>query len=178
MASQKIQMQLIKASNADLPQLVDIVNQAYRGNGWTSEAELISGPRINLQTLQIIAGGTATTVFAAKGADSVLLGCVSLSPTIDGQWYLSMLAVNPAIQATGAGKAIMAAAENFAAEHGATSIKISVINHRDSLIAWYERRGYRQTGATEPFPYNDPSVGTPLRDDLELITLTKLLPRI
>ena len=175
-------MQLIQARNADLPQLVDIVNQAYRGNGWTSEAELISGPRIDLQTLQAIADGTATTVFAAKGEDPALLpallGCVSLSPMTDGQWYLSMLAVNPDIQAGGTGKAIMAAAENFAAEHGATSIKISVINHRDSLIAWYERRGYRKTGATEPFPYNDPTVGKPLRDDLELITLTKLLPGI
>jgi ribosomal protein S18 acetylase RimI-like enzyme len=171
-------MQLIQASNQDLPRIVDIVNQAYRGAGWTSEAELISGPRVKLQTLEEIAGGTTTTVFAAKDAGSVLLGCVSLSPGIDGQWYLSMLAVNPAIQTAGTGKAIMAAAEEFASENGATSIKISVINHRDRLIAWYERRGYRKTGAVEPFPYNDPTVGKPLRDDLALITLTKLIAKL
>jgi ribosomal protein S18 acetylase RimI-like enzyme len=86
-----------------------------------------------------------------------------------------MLAVNPAIQENGKGKAILAAAEIYAREHGATSVKISVIQQRDSLIAWYERRGYRRTGAIKPFPYDDPSVGTPLRGDLTLVSLSKPL---
>jgi ribosomal protein S18 acetylase RimI-like enzyme len=168
-------MKLFEAQTDDLCRIVDIVNEAYRGTGWTSEAELISGPRVDLQTLQEIAGGGSTTVFAAKDENIGLLGCVSLSPGDDGQWYLSMLAVNPAIQTGGTGKAIMAAAESYAREHGATAIKISVIQQRDSLIAWYERRGYRKTGAVLPFPYDDPSVGTPLRADLALLTLTKPL---
>lgn len=44
-----------------------------------------------------------------------------------------------------------------------------------ALIAWYERRGYRRTGEVGAFPYDDPSVGTPLRDDLALVTLIKPL---
>ena len=167
-------IKLIEAQADELHKIVDIVNQAYRGAGWTSEAELISGPRVDLQTLKEIAGGD-TFVFAAKDNDAALLGCVSLSPAESGQWYLSMLAVNPAVQTAGTGKAIMAAAENYARDNGATAVKISVIQQRDSLIAWYERRGYRKTGAVEPFPYDDPSVGTPLRDDLALVTLTKPL---
>ncbi|ANN72681.1 GNAT family N-acetyltransferase [Bordetella bronchialis] len=80
-----------------------------------------------------------------------------------------------AFQAAGIGKSIMAGAEAFVGERGAASVKISVIDVRDSLIAWYERRGYERTGEIEPFPYDDPSVGVPLRDDLTLITLRKVL---
>jgi hypothetical protein len=38
-----------------------------------------------------------------------------------------------------------------------------------------QRRGYRRTGETEPFPYDDLSVGVPLRDDLLLVVLRKSL---
>ena len=92
----------------------------------------------------------------------------------DCEWYLSMLAVDPARQSVGAGKTIMAGAEKFARERGAERMKISVVNLRDSLIAWYERQGYARTGAVEAFP-DDPTVGTPLRHDLALLTLTKPL---
>jgi hypothetical protein len=69
----------------------------------------------------------------------------------------------------------MASAEKFARERGAQRIKISVINLRMSLIAWYERIGYERTGSVEPFPYDDSTVGTPLRGDLVLVTLVKSL---
>jgi hypothetical protein len=54
-------------------------------------------------------------------------------------------------------------------------VKISVLNVREALLAWYERQGYVRTGAVEPFPYDDATVGTPLRSDLALVTLTKTL---
>lgn len=170
-------MQLTQATNEDLAPIVDLVNQAYRGAaapGWTSEIELLSGPRIDLQSLTALAANGPAMIMVAK-AGAERLGCVSLTPGDGGQWYLSMLAVNPATQTGGVGKAIMASAEQFARERGATSIKISVINLREALIAWYERRGYRQTGEVGAFPYDDPSVGTPLRDDLALVTLIKPL---
>ena len=43
---------------------------------------------------------------------------------------------------------------------------MQVFWQRDSLIAWYERMGYRRTGETRPFPMDDPRLGLPLRDDL------------
>ena len=52
---------------------------------------------------------------------------------------------------------------------------MGVLNVRDALIAWYERRGYQRTGKTEPFPYGDNRFGTPLRDDLEFVILEKQL---
>jgi hypothetical protein len=53
--------------------------------------------------------------------------------------------------------------------------KITVVQQREPLIGWYERRGYRRTGALEAFPYGDESVGTPLRDDLRFVVLEKAL---
>jgi hypothetical protein len=36
---------------------------------------------------------------------------------------------------------------------------MTVIDSRDALIAWYERRGYARTGETRPFPVlRDPPV--------------------
>jgi hypothetical protein len=41
------------------------------------------------------------------------------------------------------------------------------------LLAWYERHGFRRTGATEPFPA-DPRFGLP-KQPLELAVLEKPL---
>ena len=37
---------------------------------------------------------------------------------------------------------------------------LGVLHVRDTLIAWYERRGYRKTEESEPWPSEDS--GTPL----------------
>jgi hypothetical protein len=52
---------------------------------------------------------------------------------------------------------------------------MTVISVREELIAWYERRGYRRTGRTTPFPYGDERFGLPQRDDLEFELLIKPL---
>ena len=44
---------------------------------------------------------------------------------------------------------------------------------RPERLAWYERRGYAPTGATEPFP-TDARFGRP-RQPLELLVLEKAL---
>ena len=87
-----------------------------------------------------------------------------------------MLAVDPSVQSLGVGKLIMSAAETYVRAQGAKSMRISVITHRSALLAWYERRGYHKTGGADPFPYHDPSVGQPLRNDLALIILSKVIP--
>jgi len=169
---------LTVASRADLDGVVTLVNDAYRGSskqpGWTHEMTLLAGKRVDSASLSaMIEKDRATILVMRDGRDGV--GCVALQPVDRVEWYLSMLAVDPDRQADGLGKSIMAGAEKFASERGAQRIKISVINLRASLIAWYERQGYIRTGAVEPFPYEDPTVGRPLRDDLSLITLTKSL---
>ena len=60
-------------------------------------------------------------------------------------------------------------------EHGGKTIRMTVLNVREALIAWYERRCYAKTGKTVPFPYGDDRFGRPLRDDLCFIVLEKQL---
>ena len=52
-------------------------------------------------------------------------------------------------------------------------MRLTVVNVRATLIAWYERRGYRLTGESQPFPYEDQRFGAPRRDDLEFVVLEK-----
>ena len=68
---------------------------------------------------------------------------------------------------------MLAAAEDWARQRGGKRMRMSVINLRGALIAWYLRRGYAKTGETEPFPYGDDRFGAPLRDDLCFVVLEK-----
>ena len=90
-------------------------------------------------------------------------------------WYLGLFTVDPALQKQHLGRALLSAAEDFAKAHGARLMRMGVLNVREALIAWYERRGYCRTGETEPYPYGDNRFGTPLRDDLEFVILEKQL---
>jgi ribosomal protein S18 acetylase RimI-like enzyme len=166
------------ASPTDVETIVALVNDAYRGSsktpGWTHETALLSGQRTDSATVTTMLKHDESTVLVTRHEGKVV-ACVGLQCLDGGDWYLSMLAVDPERQAYGVGKGIMAGAERFALERGAQRMKISVINLREPLIAWYERQGYVRTGAVEPFPYDDATVGTALRRDLALITLHKTL---
>ena len=98
-----------------------------------------------------------------------------LEPVDTETWYLGLFTVDPALQKQHLGRALLSAAEDFAKSHGARSMRMGVLNVRDALIAWYERRGYTRTGQTEPFPYGDDRFGKPLRDDLVFAILEKQL---
>lgn len=90
--------------------------------------------------------------------------------------YFGMFAVSPALQGAGLGRTVLAEAERQAREGwGVTEMHMTVITAREDLIAWYERRGYRRTGRTTPFPYGDERFGIPQRDDLEFELLVKEL---
>ena len=58
---------------------------------------------------------------------------------------------------------------------GATAMVMTVLAQRPDLIAWYERRGYRPTGESRPFPYGNVRYGLPKVPDLRFVTLAKPL---
>ena len=92
-----------------------------------------------------------------------------------GSSDLGMLAVRPGLQDRGVGRRILDHAESVGRVWGAQVARMTVISVRDSLIAWYEGRGYQRTGETECFPYEDARFGTPLRPDLEFVVLERSL---
>ena len=173
-------MSLIPAAESDLEAVVALVNRAYRGTeGWTNEGEYLGGQRTDLQTLRndLAAEPEARLLTMRDDDDGPLLGVVWVEPSEDDAWYLGMLTVRPDLQDQGVGRRLLDGAEAFAAARGARRIRMTVIGIRDTLIAWYERRGYRRTGEAQPFPYDDSRFGLPRRDDLEFIVLEKLLPQ-
>jgi GNAT superfamily N-acetyltransferase len=174
-------MKLFPATAADLPAIADLVNSAYRGEisrqGWTTEADYLDGQRtdaaILARDLAETGGAVVLTLREAPGGD--LLGTVWLEPAEAGVWYLGMLTVRPDIQDRQLGRTLLAGAEAHAAGLGAMRVRMTVVGVRDTLIAWYERRGYALTGERRPFPYGDERFGQPRREDLDFVVLEKAL---
>jgi ribosomal protein S18 acetylase RimI-like enzyme len=163
-----------EASVPDIPQLLQLINSAYRGEdarkGWTHEADLIDG---NIRTdenslRQVIkTPGAAILKYEEEGK---ILGCVYLQ-TKGERLYLGMLSVAPNSQAKGIGKKLLNAANEHAKFHNCSVIEMTVISVRQELIQWYERNGYHPTFKREPFP-NDGRFGFP-KQQLEFIYLEK-----
>ena len=169
---------LSPAADQDIEAIAALVNSAYRGRGgWTSEADLVGGQRTSPTDLRrdLAATPDALLLTLRENADTPILGVVWLEPSTDGAWYLGMLTVRPDYQDRKIGRDLLAEAESHAADLGATRLRMTVVSVRASLVAWYERRGYRRTGETQPFPYGDHRFGEPKRDDLEFVVLEKRL---
>jgi ribosomal protein S18 acetylase RimI-like enzyme len=169
---------VFEASATDLVALANLVNHAYRGasarEGWTHEADLLDGQRTDPGLLaEMIVPPSA--ILVARDEEGAILACVHASVRRPGVGYLGMLAVDPVLQGRGVGRTLVDAVEARARTAGYETIELTVLHMRASLIAWYERLGYRRTGAVEPFPYGEERYGQPRRDDLALVVLAKAL---
>jgi len=168
-------MSVTIATIQDIPVLVSLLNSAYRGDaskkGWTTEADMIEGSlRTDETSLGELMQQPGAVILKYTDPDNKITGCVFLRKE-DKKLYLGMLSVSPLIQAKGIGKQLMKAAEAYAAEQACTSIYMRVISIRYELIAWYERKGYYNTGITQPFP-NEPKFGIP-KQPIEFILMQK-----
>jgi GNAT superfamily N-acetyltransferase len=164
------------ATAADVPALVALVTSAYRGEasrvGWTTEADLLDGNRIDPEVLHHDIARPRSRVVLAED-DHGLLACAHVAED-EGAGYFGMFSVRPGRQGGGLGKALLAECERIVREEWRLpAMRMTVIDVRDSLIAFYERRGYRRTGEFKPFPYGDERYGIPLRDDLRFEVLEK-----
>lgn len=173
-------MALKPAQMDELAEAVALINSAYRGDsaraGWTHEADYLTGTRIDEEDLAADLGRDpdARLLVWRDEDDGPILGCAWLEPDGEDCWYLGMLTVRPDLQDRKVGRAILGEAEAHARVQGARAVRMTVISIRDTLIAWYERRGYRQTGEREPFPYGE-GFGNAVRRDLEFVVLEKPL---
>lgn len=165
------------AEPEDLPALLAVVTRAYRGEtgrtGWTTESDLIDGPRTSLGLLQATLASPDARILAAGRPPA---GTVTVTRAAPARATLGMLAVDPALQTAGLGRALVAAAEATARTAFAAQIlELNVLAPRAELIAWYARRGYAPTGETRPFPHGEPFVGTPRDPALAFTVLARSL---
>lgn len=169
-------MPFAKADINDADDLNALVNSAYRGDtsrkGWTTEADLLDGSRIDAQTIAAYINNPQVTILKYVNDKGQLKACVYLEVKAD-KIYLGMLTVSPELQAAGIGRQLLQKAEEFARSRQVYIISITVISARAELIAWYMRRGYAATGAVLPF-HTEPKFGIP-RVPVELMVMEKQL---
>lgn len=176
------------ATHDDIPALIALVTAAYRGDasrqGWTTEADLLDGQRIDAQMLRADLDTPGSTILLATDSGDEdrprLVACANIAKQATNDniatAYFGMFSVDPDLQGGGIGKLVLAEAERIAHDTlGCSRIRMTVIDSREELIAYYERRGYVRTGIRKPFPYGDPRYGLPKRDDLQFEILEKTL---
>ena len=167
------------AGETDVPAVVALIESAYRGEtsrqGWTSEAHLLDGQRTDATAVLDVVRAAGNVMLVAEATDR-LIGCCHLERQAADQVYFGMFAVQPGQQGRGLGAQILQEAERLACfDWSAATMLLTVIAQRPELIAWYERRGYRRTGETKPFPYGNERLGLPRRPDLNFVVLAKSL---
>jgi predicted N-acetyltransferase YhbS len=162
------------ATERDIPALDKLVNSAYRGDssrkGWTTEADLLDGIRTSETGLHEMMAKKNAVILIAE--ENEIDGCVYLEKQEDSL-YLGMLTVKPDLQGKGTGAALMKASELKAKEMGCNNIRMTVITVREELIAYYKRKGFKDTGERAPFP-TDPKFGIP-KQPLEFMVMEKHL---
>lgn len=167
-----------RAADADVPALLQLIHAAYRDPdqpGWTSEAELLGGQRIDAEMLgELLDDPDVELLVGLDGQQFVACGALR---TLDGGGLASfgLFAVAPDRQGGGIGRSLLHHVESTARARGVTRLQLQVIGVRHTLLDWYGRLGYRPTGATLPFPYDDERFGQPKRDDLEFVVLERHL---
>lgn len=136
-------MQLRTAAVEDVEGITAVINGAFR----MAESFFIEGDRINADSVrELMSKGQ----FVVAEDDGSLIGCVYLERRGE-RTYLGLLAVDPQHQGAGIGSKLMTFAEENCAKAGARFMDLRIVNLRTENHAFYERRGYMETG-TEPFP--------------------------
>jgi ribosomal protein S18 acetylase RimI-like enzyme len=164
-----------KATVNDIPAIVNLVQSVYRGDnsrqGWTTEADLLDGPRTDPQMVSDFIADPASVMLVAF-KDGQLAASVLLQKKSDHA-YLGMLSVDVRAQNLKLGRWMMDECAAFIrAEWKLAEIRISVIDSRHELIEWYERRGFKRSGRGSEFS-SDPRFGIPKVAGIKFIEMVK-----
>ncbi|KAK0642080.1 putative acetyltransferase [Cercophora newfieldiana] len=182
--SQKIPLTFRVATPADAPLLQPLVQSAYRGDtsrlGWTTEADLLAGERIDIPGVLSKITLPNSAVLIGTDPAGALTACCEIVKKNPDVAYFGMFAVDPRRQAGGFGRQVLGFAEEWVrSEWGVKKMEMSVIWTRQELIAWYKRRGYQVTGERREFPYHElADGGKALREDLHFEVLEKELMEV
>jgi ribosomal protein S18 acetylase RimI-like enzyme len=168
-------MEILQATVTDISPLLLLVNNAYRGDaakkGWTHEADLIKGEiRIDKNALIKLFSNPNAIILKATNESDTICGCVYLEKKMNNL-YLGMLSVLPELQASGIGKKLLTAADDYGKKMNCHSIEMTVISERKELIDWYKRHGYNDSGKRKPFT-EDRKFGIPAKH-IDFIILEK-----
>jgi GNAT superfamily N-acetyltransferase len=131
------------ATSADIPQIVELVNVAFR----ISEGFFVVGDRIDAAQVETMFG---TGMFVLGKISGSLVSCVYLELRKE-RAYFGLLAVAPEFQGRGLARELIVEVERRAKEAGCGVMDIRTVSTRPELIPLYSKFGYAESGI-EPFP--------------------------
>lgn len=169
-------MTFTHATHNDIPTITSLLNRSYRGEssraGWTTEADLLSGKRIDETGLTQLLNDPDSLILIAR-SDETILATIHAHRENDTV-HFGLFAVEPTQQGGGIGKGLLTYAESEAqCLWGVNTAIMEVITQRSELIDYYERRGYVRTSEMIPFPESD--LWDAVASGLELEILKKRL---
>lgn len=147
------------ADTENIASLVTVINESFRGAssklGWTSEADLLDGVRIDEASLRTLIEAPDDVILTAC-IDEEIVGCIHIH--IENETvYFGLFAVRPKLQGRGIGKRLLREAERVCAQSfEAKKASMHVISVRRELISFYETCGYKLTGECVDFPGSSP----------------------
>lgn len=155
------------ATIGDIPELVRIINAAYRVEDFfvdgdrTSEADIAGRMRDPAVRFLVIDAPTSPGLAAAVLVD------------VHGRrGHFAMLSVDPPFQGRGLARVLLDAVEAHCREAGCEALDIEVVNLREELPPFYVAMGFAPFD-TAPFPDR-----TKLSRDAHLVLMTKSLAEV
>ncbi len=136
-------LQVRVADAADAEKIMLLINVSF----YPAEGFFVEGDRITLEEVnQTLSRGN----FLLAEEEGALIGCVYVEPRGERS-YLGLLSVDPSRQQSGVGSLLMDAGEKYCSSVACRFMDIKMVNLREELTGFYERRGYVVTG-TSAFP--------------------------
>jgi len=131
------------AAAADAASITRVINAAFR----IAEDFFIDGNRITqTEVEQLLTKGA----FLIAEVGEQMNGCVYVELRGERS-YLGLLSVDPTSQQGGLGSLLMLEAEKYCRERGSRVMDILIVNLREELPPFYQKRGYFESG-TSSFP--------------------------
>jgi GNAT superfamily N-acetyltransferase len=134
-------MTICVAILGDAPEIVRVINGAFG----PAESFFVEGDRVDLQAVR---GYFAKGTFLVAGD---MEGCVYVELRGESA-YFGLLSVDLSRQKAGTGRALIAAAEEYARAHGCAFMDIRIVNLRAELPAYYAKLGYQEAGIEDFTP--------------------------
>ncbi len=161
----------------DLDEVVELVNVAYRtqsARAWTTEHAFVEGQRISKNQLKMMLQEPNFELFVGEFESNQPIACIGLSNQKNSV-EIGTFAIHPNFQNFGYGRTMLDFAEvHILKNHPAvTEILMYVLDIRTELTAYYQRRGYKLTGGTAPYPISA-DVGKPLVP-VQLLEMKKII---
>ncbi|MEO8478019.1 MAG: GNAT family N-acetyltransferase [Gemmatimonadota bacterium] len=130
-----------RASEADVAEIVRVVNLAYR-----VEDFFLEGDRTNAEDIVArLARPEATILVVDDPQGATLVAVVYVELRVDHVWF-GLLSVDPAAQGRGHARALLEAVERRCGDAHIELIEIEVVNLREELPEFYRRLGFALVG--------------------------------